>query len=339
MRLAILGVLALAFAAPAQAEDPLFAASAPIQLTIRAPLGKLIRNRESKEVIAGTLVDPAGQSLPVGIALRGITRRTHEICEFPPLRVDFTTPPPAASVFAGQKRLKLVTHCRSSAAAQQLLLLEYAAYGMYNAISPRSFRARLATINYQDADGRPIIARTGFFLEDVKGVAKRNDMREIHAPALFPFSYLVPADAARYAMFEQMIGNHDWSMRAGPPGEDCCHNAKLIGTRWPGMVVPIPYDFDFSGLVDAPYAFPPETLNLGNVRQRKYRGFCVHNGEALGAARQMLGLRPQIMAALARTPGLEPRTLAKAGAYLDGFFAAIGSDADVQRKVLGTCLS
>jgi hypothetical protein len=165
MRLAILCALApaLAFAVPAQAEDPLFAASAPLQLTVRAPLGKLIRNRQSNEVVAGTLVDPDGQSLPIAIALRGITRRTQEICEFPPLRVDFTTPPPSASVFAGQRRPKLVTHCRTSASAQQLLLLEYAAYGMYNAMSPRSFRVRLATINYQDADGSPIIARAGFF--------------------------------------------------------------------------------------------------------------------------------------------------------------------------------
>ena len=41
-------------------------------------------------------------------------------------------------------------------------------------------------------------------------------------------SQLSPADAARVAMFEYMIGNMDWSMRAGPPGEACCHNRRLI---------------------------------------------------------------------------------------------------------------
>ena len=25
-----------------------------------------------------------------------------------------------------------------------------------------------------------------------------------------------------------MIGNLDWSMRAGPAGEGCCHNSRLI---------------------------------------------------------------------------------------------------------------
>ncbi len=326
-----------ALAAPARAEDPLFQAADLVQLTIRAPLNKLIRNRESNQVIAGILVDPSGQQLPIGLSLRGITRRTAEVCQFPPLRVDFTAPPPPTSVFAGQKKLKLVTHCRNDARGQQDLLLEYAAYKMYNAMTPRSFRARLANIAYLDENGRPIVSRAGFFIEDVKDVARRNGMAEVHAPARMPVAYLAPADSGRYAMFQEMIGNHDWSMRAGPAGEDCCHNAKLIGIQGPGTVVPIPYDFDFSGLVDAPYAFPPEVLPIANVRQRLYRGYCAHNGDALQVARQMLALRPQIMAALDSTPGLDSAMRAKAGAYLDTFFAAIQTDAGTS-NILGTCL-
>ena len=39
----------------------------------------------------------------------------------------------------------------------------------------------------------------------------------------------------------------------------------------------MPYDFDYSGLVDAPYAVPPDSIHLANVRVRRYRGFCLHN--------------------------------------------------------------
>ena len=67
---------------------------------------------------------------------------------------------------------------------------------------------------------------------------------------------------ARYALFQHMIGNHDWSMRAGPVGKECCHNAELIGPPRPATLIPIPYDFDFSGLVDAPYATPPEGIPI-----------------------------------------------------------------------------
>jgi hypothetical protein len=334
----ILAVFALALPTAARADDPLFAANDEIQLTIKAPLNALFRNRGSDTPVSGVLVDPAGQTLPISLKLRGITRRTAEVCDFPPLRVDFTTPPPPTSIFAGQKKLKLVTHCQSPASFQQKVLLEYASYRMYNILTPHSFRVRLANINYQDADGRPMTTRVGFFIEDLKDVAKRNGTVQTHAPPLIPMTDLVAADAARYAMFQHLISNHDWSMRAGPQGEECCHNAQLIGPLGPGTTIPIPYDFDFSGLVDAPYATAPDELRINSVRERKYRGYCAHNAEALAAARQMREMRPQMVAALTSVPGLDPKTQQRAISYLDGFFANDGSDADVQAKILNRCV-
>jgi hypothetical protein len=146
-------------------------------------------------------------------------------------------------------------------------------------------------------------------------------------------------DSARYALFQHMIGNHDWSMRAGPEGEDCCHNAKMIGAAAPGAAIPIAYDFDFSGMVDAPYAFPPDQLNLSSVRERLYRGYCSHNGDALVVARQMRAARPQILGVLSDTPGLDARTQHKAADYLERFFADIATDADVGAKVVNRCVN
>ena len=333
--------LALAMAAPApaqQAAKPLFAAMDPIHIVIQAPLSTITRNRQSQDVIAGTLTDPSGQSLPISLALRGITRRTSEVCDFPPLRVDFTAPPPATSLFAGQKKLKLVTHCRNAPSFQQYLLLEYAAYRMFNLLTPDSFRARLATIDYRDASGRPIVSRVGYFLEDLSDVAHRNGLKVVHAGERIPVSYLASPDAARYALFQHMLGNHDWSMRVGPPGKDCCHNAELIGLAAPGAAIPVPYDFDFSGYVNAPYATPPAELDIGDVRQRLYRGYCMHNANVVAAAREMRALHPQIIGVLAQVPGLEPATQQRATAYLEKFFADIGSDADVGAKVTNRCL-
>ena len=95
--LASFAVLCLAMASPsrASAEKALFASNDQIRLTIQAPLQTLIRNRGNDSPISGTLTDPSGQALPISLQLRGITRRTSEICDFPPLRVTFTAPPPA----------------------------------------------------------------------------------------------------------------------------------------------------------------------------------------------------------------------------------------------------
>ena len=112
-----------------------------------------------------------------GSTPRGITRLRRETCQFPPLRVEFAAPPPATSLFGGQRRLKLVTHCRPGDGFQQHLLLEYAAYRLYNLLTPASFRARLATIDYVDDNGDPVASRVGFFIEDKDDVGRRIGLR------------------------------------------------------------------------------------------------------------------------------------------------------------------
>jgi hypothetical protein len=334
---ALVALWLITLTAPAAAQPkPLFAAADPIHIVIQAPLQILIHDR-SDAVIQGTLTDPSGQALPVALSVRGITRRSTDVCDFPPLRVQFTAAPPAASLFAGQNKLKLVTHCKNTAAFQQNVLLEYSAYKMYNLLTPHSFLVRLANIDYRDANGRPIVSRVGYFLEELSDVAKRNGFKQTHAPNLIPIADLSPPDAARYALFQDMIANHDWSMRAGPVGKDCCHNAELMGPLAPGATIPVPYDFDFSGFVDAPYATPPEQLHIGSVRQRAYRGYCAHNAEVLATARQIRDARPQLVAAVTSTPGLDPQRATKAVGFLDRFFADIASDDAVNANLLRRC--
>ncbi len=332
--------LALAIASPSTAapEKPLFASSDEIHIAIQAPLWSLIKDRSNRASIPGTLTDPGGQSLPISLALRGITRRTSEICDFPPLRVSFTAPPPPTSPFAGQKKLKLVTHCKNSAAFQQYVLLEYSAYRMYNLLTPRSFRARLASIDYRDATGRPIASSIGFFLEDLSDVAHRNGLKVTHAPARIPTTYLSSPDAARYALFQHMLGNHDWSMRAGPAGSDCCHNAELIGPAAPGATIPVPYDFDFSGFVGTPYATPPAELDISDVRQRFFRGYCMHNNDITAVAGQMRSAQPQILGVLSQIPGLDAHSQQRAANYLQGFFSEIGNPGTFSSRILNHCV-
>lgn len=337
-------LLAASLAGAAQAAEPakpLFAGDAPLQLTIRGPLNELSRSAERSPATRSGSLQHGAENLAVMLSPRGITRRRKETCQFPPLRVEFAQPPAATSVFAGQRRLKLVTHCRPGEGFQQYVLLEYAAYRLYNLLSPASFRARLATIDYVEADGRPLTRRVGFFIEDADDAARRNGMREANVGPRIPVARLGPADAARFAVFQYMIGNLDWAMQAGPPGNNCCHNSRLIGAQGGAspVLVPMPYDFDFAGLVDAPYATPPEAVKVSSVKVRRYRGFCRDNALALAAVADFRARRGEIMGVLGQIPGLSQGTHRKASAYLDRFFADIASDASVQDKLLKTCLS
>jgi len=343
MRRVLLAFLLILIAAPAAAangDTPLFASSDVLHLTISGPLSSMARSRSSDPKPGTVTVTETGEQLPVTLAVRSTTRKAPDVCQFPPLKVRFTTPPPLQSVFAGQKSLKLVTHCRSPESFQQYELLEYATYRMLNVLSPASFRVRLAQIDYVDDGNRSLATRYGFFIEDLGDVAARNGLQEAKLPEIIPIASLNPRSAALYALFQDMIANHDWSMRAGPKGKTCCHNAEMIAPARgvAAGVVPIPYDFDFSGLVNAPYAVPPDALHISSVRERQYRGYCMYNGEAYAVAAQMRAERPQMLAALSSTPGLDPKTIARATQFLDPFFADIASNDTLLAKVLKSCL-
>jgi hypothetical protein len=351
MKLAIgIALLALSLASPTatatagapEPPKPLFASDEMVRLTIRGAISELARGGpDSRSTIPATLtLAGTSDSLPIQLSLRGITRRQRDVCQFPPLRVVFSQAPANGSLFAGQRKLKLVTHCRPSAAFQQYVLLEYAGYRLYNQLTPASFRARLAQIDYQDSDGRPLTSRFGFFLEEIDDVARRNGMLEAKVGSRIPVARLSPADAARVGLFEYMIGNLDWAMQAGPAGDDCCHNSLLIGTAGGAsqILVPVPYDWDFSGMVDTPYAVAPDGVSVSSVRQRRYRGFCRHNAEARAAIAQLRPRQAELMAIFASVPQLEERTARKATNYLGGFFADIASDASAEAKLIKTCL-
>ena len=74
--------------------------------------------------------------------------------------------------------------------------------------------------------------------------------------------------SVRNALFQYMIGNTDYSSAYG-------HNVKLFFID--KNTIPVPYDFDMSGLVNANYAVVSQignkTLPIDNVRHRLYRGF------------------------------------------------------------------
>jgi len=98
----------------------------------------------------------------VTLSVRGITRRKKEICAFPPLRVEFPQKPGPDSIFKGQKRLKLVTHCQRD--YQQYLLLEYTAYRLYRALTPESFNVRLARLTIPIRTAKPSSHGSAFLL-------------------------------------------------------------------------------------------------------------------------------------------------------------------------------
>jgi len=332
--------IALVGSAPVAAQGevtPLFAADEPLDVTITAPIRTIVRAAErSTDPHPGTIV-AGGETRPIELSARGFSRRKKETCDFPPLRVELTDNPGEGSLFDKQKRLKLVVHCKDSDTFEQYVLREYAIYRLFNIMSPESFKVRLLRVRYMD-DDKQIAQRWGFFIEDIGDLARRMGGKQIEVSRV-PDNSLDPEDAARVALFQYMVANADWEMVAGPEGEDCCHNSKLVGATAEARqgLTPVPYDFDYTGLVDTPYAVPAEAWRITSVRTRYYWGFCDHNSQALRLAADFRAARPQLESEIAAIPGLSDRSRTDMVKFLGGFFNDIATDAQIEKRVLRTC--
>jgi len=65
-------------------------------------------------------------------------------------------------------------------------------------------------------------------------------------------------------VFQYMIGNLDWVV-------ENCKNIELVQLA-DSTVVPVPYDFDYTGFVNPSYAVPASKYNQKTLRDRFFKG-------------------------------------------------------------------
>jgi len=204
-------------------------------------------------------------TIPIKIKTRGNFRKLSSNCKYPPLFLNFKkTTTPDNSLFEGLDKVKLVTPCQG----EKYVINEYLVYKLYNLITPRSFKARLVKVTFQDTvKNKSSLPYYGILLEEEKQMAMRNKSSSLEKIGLRPTS-TQEEDFLKMAVFEYMIGNTDWSIQFQ-------QNIKLIMTDSTSLPFAIPYDFDHAGIVRAPYALPAPELQLSSTLQRRYRGYCM----------------------------------------------------------------
>jgi len=326
----------LAGAEPLVAQGGLFLDDEPLTLTLAFDSDTLCRAGADVGCpdTSGTLTyvdaDGAEHAMPVWIRARGRWRNVSANCSMPPLSVIFGDVGTEGTLFAGQTMLPLTTHCNERPAVQeQYVVKELLAYRMYNELTDQSMRVRLARVTYRHTGRRPRnVERYAFFTEHFDAVAERNGAE------FWPTENFDPrmADASQLAaveLFEFMIGNTDWSMLKG-------HN--IAHFRKPDKsVVAVPYDFDFSGIVNASYATPSPALRITRVTQRVYRGFCYPGLDWDALFRRFEGKRDPIGALIDQELALDVDQRSQMHAYVAGFYEIIGSAERRQDAIVEEC--
>lgn len=306
----------------ANAQAAFFGPDSVLAFTLRADFRAIGRDRDTTNAPwhPGTLTfaGPSGpQTVPLRLRTRGAFRLRH--CDLPPLRLRFSQDSVRGTPFDDLRRPKLATHCMDRTDYEQNLLHEYTLYRVLTLFTALTYPARLVRVTYEDESGRRSVTRYGFVTEDPERFAAR--MHGTVLPTGMPQNQLRRETAALLGVWEYFIGNTDWSVRG-------LHNVELM--RIDGLLEAVPFDFDWSGAVNAPYARPDAMLRIRSVRERIYRGQCLTVAE-LEPVLARFELKKDSVAAVYRgVPDLDPRIIERTLAWYDEFYSTI---ADRQRFV------
>lgn len=302
----------------AQSLFDTFAQEQPLEMTITTDFSTLLADRTIKEsqaaTVAWTHADGSAGQWQADIALRGKTRRQY--CSFPPLKLSFDSDLLQDAGLKGYSNLKLVTQCTDN---EQLLLKEYLAYKMLNSLTDKSFRVQIARVTYQDREGDMApFTQYAIILENAQEMAQRLEGRivEDNQPATKQI------DAEQYRLltvFQYMIGNTDWNLADQ-------HNIKMVQLEGKSAPTPVPYDFDYAGLVNAPYAKPHPQMPIDHVTQR----FFQWRGKDCESLRHTIAIfkakKAELLQLCHTIQGLSESSRRQVAGYLNEFYHIIEND-------------
>ena len=198
-----------------------------------------------------------------------------------------------------------------------------------NVVTDTSFRARLAHVTYIDTTRADTIVRYAVLVESDREIGQRLgaavvNQHNVHDMVTDPFYMTL------VALYQYLVGNTDWSVWGQ-------HNIAVFSDTASHKLFAIPYDYDFSGAVDAPYASPPEQLPIKTVRERLYRGYCQPDSILGRALARFRGAKDSIYATVRGVTQLDERDRHAMLSYFDDFFRTVENRTLIDREFVRRC--
>jgi hypothetical protein len=309
----------------------LFSNEEVLEFTLSGNFRELMNDRVEQQYHPFRLThtgDQGSTSIPVRVRTRGHFRLAKGNCQYPPLLLNFAKKQTSSDpLFSGQDKMKLVTPCRG----EKYVIQEYMVYKLSNLITPKSFRARLVKVVYEDTvKGKSTEPLFGILLEEEEQMAKRNNAISIDKKSMRP-EQTDREDFLKMAVFEYLIGNTDWSIQY-------LQNVKLIAEDSSMLPSTVPYDFDHAGIVRAPYAKPAEQLLLSSTLERRYRGYCMTDmAQFQDVFAYFNGLKDEIYKLYTDSPLLDEKYVKATVKFFDEFYETINDPKKAQVDFMYPC--
>ncbi|MEP7318078.1 MAG: hypothetical protein ABI921_05045 [Panacibacter sp.] len=320
-------VFPLKINAQSPAGKRLFERDTVLEITLRSNIRELLNDRsETPQYHAINITckneDSSEMLLVAEAKTRGHFRKLSGNCLYPPLLLHFSKNDTLnASVFKEQDKVKLVMPCQGD----EYIIREWLVYKLYNLVTPKSFRARLVKVKLDDTKNKKMpLPFYGILLEEEKQMANRNGLvavtRKMKPEQAEPDAFL------KMAVFEYLVGNTDWSVQY-------LQNIKLLAADSNAVAIAVPYDFDHAGIVNAPYAKPAEELELGSVRERRYRGYCIGDIKKFDEVVALYNeLKKDIYSLYTDCSLLDDKYKKATLKYLDDFYATINNTVALKKE-------
>ena len=299
-----------------------------VELKVETNMRQWIKKKFKEEYQKAKLsyTDKSGKFVEHDIKIRPRGNIRKQICYFPPLKFKFRKLDlEEESLLTDFNDFKMVNQCKSAKDNGEYIFREYMAYKLYNLVSPYSHRAQLISVEYIDIEGKSKPQKLyGFIIEPHKEMAKR--VGGVHIKRKKSASVHVERDPyLLMTLFQYMIANTDWALAN-------MHNMKLIKVPEHPKMLPVPYDFDYSGFVDTHYAVPFEGLPIKSVKQRLYRGNGCTPEEAEKMVEHFKAQKESILNYCEQFPHLEGKVKKGLMKFMDEFFEVLESSKKVKNN-------
>jgi len=306
-----------------------------LNITIKSNFDSLVTNKKKmKGFIPGKVYfqDEKNDtiSLKSNLRIRGKFRRL--TCDFPPLRIKIKKKKLRKLGLNDEfNSFKLVTHCLDDKKkSKEYVLKEYLLYKIYNHHTDYSLRAQLVKVTYvQSGSDKKIFERYGILLEGDDELATRSDAIVVEKFSLSPDS-LDTFGGSVHALFQCMIGNADYGVRI-------LRNAKVMRVNGQEKLNIFPYDFDFSGFVNAEYAIPNPDYKLTSTKQRIFLGK-IYSDEMMETVRQHFLDRKETTLTMCKNFTLLPKKCRKKSIkFLKSFYKKIENEKEFINELRKLC--
>jgi hypothetical protein len=309
----------------------LFYIKEPLNLTLKYNIKEFKKTRRDERYHPAELTCHVTDSFhvkhSVRVRARGKFRR--DWCTMPPYWLNIRYAGIEDEELRNVVKMKVVTRCKTSPLHDIYVLREYLVYQLYNLLTDYSFNTRLVRIKYIDTGKKKKqeSENWGFLIEPNNMMAERNNAMIVDSDKLSIRT--VNAEIMdKMAFFNYMIGHGDFSVTGQ-------HNLKILALKeyGPTGFIPVPYDFDYVGLVDASYAVPGDGLGIESVKERYYLGACRDEATHQRTVNWLASYQDEMVELIMNFEYLPERYKLEMVNYLASYFVDADRDSFIRYKI------